>query len=114
VAPLLDEGTRVVVSSDFTHYGASFGYVPFADAVPERIEALDREALAAIEAGDALGFARHVDATRATICGRRAIDVLLRLPIGARGGRTLGYDTSGRQTGQWDHSVSYAAVEFSA
>lgn len=114
VAPLLDDdGTRVVVSSDFTHYGPRFGYVPFAQRVPERIEALDRGALAAIEAGDADAFARYVDTTGATICGRRAIDVLLHLPVGA-GGRTVGYDTSGRQTGQWDHSVSYAAVSFPA
>ncbi|HEX4822868.1 MAG TPA: AmmeMemoRadiSam system protein B [Candidatus Polarisedimenticolaceae bacterium] len=111
VAPFVDAATRVVVSSDFTHYGTRFDYVPFADAVPERIAALDRGALQAIEAGDATGFARYVDATGATICGRRAIDVLLRLPAGARGGRTVAYDTSGRQTGTWDHSVSYAAVE---
>jgi len=111
--PLLDEATRIVVSSDFTHYGTAFGYVPFREAVPERIEALDRGALAAIAAGDAAGFARYVDETGATICGRRAIDVLLRLPAGSRG-RTVAYDTSGRQTGRWDHSVSYAAVEFPA
>src|SRR5215470_4603344 len=39
LAPLLDEATRIVVSSDFTHYGPAFGYVPFTEAVPERIEA---------------------------------------------------------------------------
>ena len=29
IRPLLDERTLVVVSTDFTHYGARFGYEPF-------------------------------------------------------------------------------------
>jgi AmmeMemoRadiSam system protein B len=114
IAPLLGSGTRLVVSSDFTHYGPRFGYVPFDDEVPSRLRDLDLGAVRAIEAGDAAAFARYVDATGATICGRRAIDVLLRLPWAATGGTLLEYDTSGRMTGQWDHSVSYAAVAFPA
>jgi AmmeMemoRadiSam system protein B len=112
--PLIDAGTRVVVSSDFTHYGPRFDYVPFMDDVPARLLALDHGAVRAIEAGDAAAFASYVDATGATICGRRAIDVLLGLPCGRAGGRLLAYDTSGRQTGQWDHSVSYASMVFPA
>lgn len=113
VASLLDASTRLVVSSDFTHYGPRFGYVPFEDDVPARLRELDLGAVRAIEAGDAAAFGRYVDATGATICGRRAIDVLLRLPPASRGGTLLEYDTSGRMTGMWDHSVSYAAVAFS-
>lgn len=114
VAPLLQPETRLVVSSDFTHYGPRFGYVPFDEDVPARLRELDLGATRAIEAGDAASFARYVDATGATICGRRAIDVLLRLPCAAAGGSLLAYDTSGRMTGQWDHSVSYAAIAFPA
>jgi hypothetical protein len=111
---LLEPGTRVVVSSDFTHYGPRFGYVPFEKDVPVRLRDLDLGAVRAIEAGEAAAFARYVDATAATICGRRAIDVLLRLPWATTGGTLLEYDTSGRLTGRWDHSVSYAAVAFPA
>ncbi|MGD8874947.1 MAG: AmmeMemoRadiSam system protein B, partial [Gammaproteobacteria bacterium] len=41
--PLLDDKTLVVVSSDFTHYGPRFGYLPFPDDgdTPARLEALD-------------------------------------------------------------------------
>ena len=74
----------VVVSSDFTHYGPRFGYVPFTDDLPRRIRELDHGAIAAIEAGDAAEFARYVETTGATICGHRAIDVLLLLPPAAR------------------------------
>lgn len=112
LAPWIDAGTLVVVSSDFTHYGPRFGYAPFTDDLPRRLHDLDHGAIAAIEAGDAAGFARYVEVTGATICGHRAIDVLLLLPAAAGGGRRLAYDTSGRITGAWDHSVSYAAIEF--
>src|SRR5262249_23832053 len=69
LAPLVDERTLVVVSSDFTHYGPRFGYVPFSDDVPRRVEALDRGAVDAIAAGDGPAFRRYVDDTGATICG---------------------------------------------
>ena len=29
IRPLMDDKTLVVVSSDFTHYGEGYGYVPF-------------------------------------------------------------------------------------
>lgn len=112
LAPWVSATTLVVVSSDFTHYGPRFGYVPFAERVPERLRELDLGAAAAISAGDAPAFARYADRTGATICGRRAIEVLLRLPAGSRGGALVEYDTSGRMTGDFGHSVSYASLVF--
>ena len=38
---LLDEQTLVVASSDFTHYGANYGYVPFTGDVEKKLETLD-------------------------------------------------------------------------
>lgn len=113
VAPIVDGATRIVVSSDFTHYGRSFGYVPFTDDVPARLLELDLGAIRAIEATDVAGFVRYADETGATICGRRAIEVLLALGAVSRG-ELLERDTSGRMTGTWDHSVSYAAIRFPA
>ena len=110
--PVLDPGTVVVVSSDFTHYGPRFDYVPFTERVPERIEALDREAVACIAARDTAGFDGFLERTGATVCGRNPIRVLLRLLPLASTGRLVAYDTSGRLTGEWDHSVSYASVVF--
>jgi AmmeMemoRadiSam system protein B len=110
IEPLLLGSTLVIVSSDFTHFGPRFDFVPFQDDVPAKIRELDLGAVAAITSGDAAAFARYVDATGATICGHRAIDVLMHLPDAAAGARLLEYDTSGRMTGTWDHSVSYAAI----
>jgi MEMO1 family protein len=110
LAPLLGPRTLLVISSDFTHFGPRFGYVPFEDDVPTRLRELDLGAVAAIEAGDADRFARYVETTGATICGHRAIDVFLSLPRARAKARLVEYDTSGRMTGTWDHSVSYAAI----
>jgi AmmeMemoRadiSam system protein B len=116
VEPLLGSETLLVVSSDFTHYGAAFGFTPFADALPDRIEELDRGALACIEAGEAAAFEAYVTRTGATICGRDAIAVLLRLEAVRRSParHTLAYATSGEMTGSFAHSVSYAAVHVAA
>ena len=103
--PLLGGGALLVVSSDFTHYGASFGFTPFRDGLAERIVDLDRGALACIEAGDAGAFEDYVARTGATICGRAAIGVMLRLSSvrHAPSRRTVAYATSGEMTGSFTH-----------
>jgi hypothetical protein len=111
LAPWIGAASLLVISSDFTHFGPRFDYVPFTDDVPTRVRELDLGAVRAIEAGGASAFADYVAATGATICGHRAIEVLLRLSQTSGTPRLLEYDTSGRMTGRWDHSVSYAALE---
>lgn len=109
---LLDGKTALVVSSDFTHYGPNFGYVPFRTNVEAQLRELDGGAIQKILAGDADGFAEYCEETGATICGQDSIGVLLRmLPAGFRA-RELAYDTSGRRTGDFGNSVSYAAIGF--
>jgi AmmeMemoRadiSam system protein B len=110
--PLWERDTLIVVSSDFTHYGHSFGYVPFKDRVGEQLEALDMEAVRLILAGDGAKFDAFLSRTGATICGHAAIDVLLRMAPPLTATSMVAYDTSGRLTGNWDHSVSYASLIF--
>jgi len=112
LAPLLDSQTLVVVSSDFTHYGPGFGYVPFRELVPERLRQLDMGAVERILELDREGFDRYVAETGATICGRVAIDVLLGMLGSETRAELVAYDTSGRMTGDWNHSVSYASISF--
>jgi len=110
--PLWGRDTLVVVSSDFTHYGHSFGYVPFEDRIAERLETLDMGAVRLILAGDGEGFAAYVSRTGATICGQAAIRVLLGMSRSTTDASMVAYDTSGRLTGNWEHSVSYASLVF--
>lgn len=109
---LLGPGDVVAVSSDFTHYGASYGYLPFREHVTDRLEGLAAAAIGALLARDLEGFRRHLTTTGDTICGRDPLMLLLvLLPAGVRGER-VGFDTSGRMTGDGNTSVSYAALTY--
>jgi AmmeMemoRadiSam system protein B/AmmeMemoRadiSam system protein A len=112
LSPLLDKHTALVVSSDFTHYGPNFGYVPFRTNVEANLRKLDGGAVEKIRAGDAAGFAAYCDQTGATICGQDTIGVLLRMLPEKFTARQLAYDTSGRSTGDFENSVSYATIAF--
>jgi AmmeMemoRadiSam system protein B len=112
LAAVVDDSTLLVVSSDFTHFGPRFGYTPFRDDVPRRLRELDLGAVQKILDFDRAGFESYVDRTGATICGRRPIEVLLGLLPDDVEGSLVAYDTSGRITGDWVHSVSYASLAF--
>ncbi|MCU0766977.1 MAG: AmmeMemoRadiSam system protein B [Gammaproteobacteria bacterium] len=110
--PLLDERTLVVVSTDFTHYGARFGYMPFAPDADAgvRIRELDDAAYALVAARDARGFLAYQARTGITICGYRPVALLLQLLPGQARFERLAYATSGEQTGDRRNSVSYLAA----
>lgn len=114
--PLADARTLFVVSSDFVHYGARFGYLPFppAGAAPVRaaLRALDMGAIEQVCAGDVAGFRRYVDDSGATICGRAPIAAFLALHRRRTPGRLLMYYTSLDVTGDYEHCVSYASIAF--
>ena len=108
---ILDEKTLLVVSTDFTHYGPNYGYVPFKDRLPQRLADLDGAAIDRILAADRLGFVDLASQTRATICGRWPVALALEALGGAEvEGVTLAYTTSGALSGDYTNSVSYASI----
>jgi len=109
---LMDEQTLVVVSTDFTHYGDRFGYVPFAQDIPEQLEKLDLGAYKTIEALDAPAFVQYQAETGATICGRVPIAILLCMLDAPTQAQRIDYTTSGALTDDFDNSVSYLSAVF--
>ncbi|MGD8931426.1 MAG: AmmeMemoRadiSam system protein B [Chromatiales bacterium] len=110
--PLIDDQTLLVISSDFTHYGAAFGYLPFpADRrIAQRLQELDLGAFEQLAAKDPEGFLDYRQRTGITICGYQPLTLLLHLlPADARL-ELLQYDTSGAMTGDYRQSVSYIAA----
>jgi AmmeMemoRadiSam system protein B len=82
LAELRDGQTLFVCSSDFIHYGPGYGYTPFGRSVREaraEILKLQQRAIDLLKRTDAAGFRQLIDTTQATICGRRALSVLLEL-----------------------------------
>ena len=110
--PLIDEHTLLVVSSDFTHYGAAFGYLPFpADhRVAQRLRELDLGAFELLAAKDPQGFLAYHQRTGITICGYQPLTLLLQLITTDTQVQLLQYTTSGAITGDYRHSVSYLAA----
>ena len=110
--PLIDEKTLVVASSDFTHYGKDYGYVPFVHDVRESLKALDMGAFHFIERKSPDDFRTYLEKTEATICGSHPIELLLRLLPDDAVCRLESYYTSGEMTGDFRNSVSYVGASF--
>ncbi len=111
-------GTVFLASSDFTHYGANFGYVPFPsdDRVSDRLRDLDAECIEAAGSLDSGLFLQSLGEIGATVCGTDPIALLLAtLSLVCPDGLfqyTLDYQTSGEMTGDYHHTVSYAALGY--
>lgn len=103
-----------IVSTDFTHYGIRFSYVPFSsrrkDVLIKKLRELDYGAIETILKKDAEGFADYVKKTGITICGRNPIKIALSIPVAEFDSELIAYSTSGDITGDYDNSVSYAAI----
>ena len=109
---LIDENTLVIASSDFTHYGPNYDFVPFREDVPAQLEKLDKGAYEQIEKKDPEGLIAYLDRTGATVCGRAPISVLLALLPDGAAAHALRYDTSGQLTGDFTNSVGYYSIAF--
>lgn len=109
---LVDEKTLVVASSDFTHYGPNYGYLPFRTNVAENLRQLDLGAFEMIKAKDLVAFRGYCEKTGATICGHDPIGILLAMLPAKAQAHLVQYDTSGRITGDFQNSVSYLCGAF--
>jgi hypothetical protein len=118
LAPLLLRETVMVASSDFTHYGTAFGHLPFPNDgwVQENLRELDELLMEAAGSLDCGFFQQELRRLSATLCGRGPISLLLatlsKVPGDEVFQENIDYQTSGEITGDWGHSVSYAALGY--
>jgi len=76
---IITDQTLVVVSSDFVHHGKNYDFTPFNKNILYHVRYLDSLAVQAIATQSLLLFDKVVTETKATICGREPIKVLLAL-----------------------------------
>lgn len=116
IAPLLGEGTLLVVSSDFTHHGAPYGHTPFPRdrELGAKLLDLGRATAERAAAVDARAFMEQVEVSGDTVCGVNPITVALVLlqHAFAGSGRVAALTTSGDVSGNWSQVVTYAGVAF--
>jgi AmmeMemoRadiSam system protein B/AmmeMemoRadiSam system protein A len=114
----LNDGTVFLASSDLTHYGREFGYLPFPvnEDTASRLNSLDGDIMSAAASLDADLFLEELRRRRSTVCGYEPISLLLETLRAAPGEEifqeTLDYQTSGEITTDYAHSVSYGALGY--
>ncbi len=101
-----------IASSDFTHYGYSYRYVPFLKDIKENIYRLDKEAISFIQKRDADKFLQFCAQKQATICGKCPIAALIEVCslLGAKKAELLQYYTSGDISNDYSTAVGYCAL----
>ncbi len=111
---LLTPSTLIVVSTDFTHYGRDFRYVPFTHNIPANLDRLDSAVFDAFASNNEKAFADILKKTGATVCGASAMQLIMAaLPENAVFTR-LGRSTSADTTGDWEHCVTYVTASIKA
>lgn len=106
--------TLIIVSSDFTHYGATFNYLPFESDIKKNIDELDHTIFHAFASQDIALFEKVIARTRSTVCGATAIKFLLALLPDKARFKEIAYTTSGELLGDFSTSVSYLSALVSA
>jgi AmmeMemoRadiSam system protein B/AmmeMemoRadiSam system protein A len=112
---LLDDGTAVIVSSDFTHHGDSYRWTPLSEPdLGAKLIHLGEVTAGRLAAIDPDGFTYQVEVSGDTVCGVRPAMVLVELLAHAFDGvgEVLEVTTSGHRIKSWELSVTYAAVAF--
>ncbi|MFO7936239.1 MAG: AmmeMemoRadiSam system protein B [Kiritimatiellia bacterium] len=105
---LFDDKTLLVVSSDFTRQGESYGFVPAGHEVRQNIEMLDNGIFELFVRKDVEGFIKKINESGATVCGRDPLALLLAMmPENARVQQTTAHGTSGQLQEDGRNSVSY-------
>jgi AmmeMemoRadiSam system protein B len=113
VAKKLKRKVKIVASSDFTHYGSNYGFLPFPPTEAKtKLKEFDMKAIELVEKLDSKEFLDF--ASRATICGSGAIATCIEICklLGAKKARLLKYYTSGDIIGDYDNAVGYASITF--
>jgi len=115
VARQLKRKICIIASSDFTHYGASYNFLPFSgsnERIKRKIYRLDSKAINAICGLETKKFSEIAGKT--TICGASAIITAIEACklLGAKNGKFLNYYTSADVSGSYDAAVGYASIKF--
>jgi hypothetical protein len=102
----------LIASSDFTHYGPGYNYIPFKSKAKEGVAKLDKDSIAKIEKLDEVGFLKHVVKTNTTICGYPAVTLAINFAkkIGLKKIKLLKYYTSGNVNNDYKNFVGYVSM----
>jgi len=111
LSKFLSDDICVLVSSDFTHYGSSYNFVPFTSNIKENLYKLDKEIINSILNLNSKEV--YEKASKSTVCGIYGVTILTELAkIKKWKGKLVDYYTSGDISGDYSNFVGYAGVVF--
>ncbi|MBI1318628.1 MAG: AmmeMemoRadiSam system protein B [Candidatus Hydrogenedens sp.] len=109
---VVDDRTLIVVCAHFTYYGEVFGYAPFGNEAAEGVRKLDMDLVDFVMKQDGAAMEDELARTRNIMHGRSGLHVLMDLLSDDLKGTMVAYDTTGRITGRWENSISFASILF--
>ncbi len=109
LAKIIDKNVFLLVSSDFTHYGHGYNFVPFKNG--RNLDNYDKMIILEILKLNAGGF--YHKASKSTICGLYSITIATELAkiLGLKA-ELVDYYTSGDVAGDFSNCVGYAGIVF--
>lgn len=114
LAEFFHEKECLVVSSDFTHYGANYDFVPFTgnnEQIKEKLFELDEEMILAISKNAGKDFFNL--ASKSTVCGMLGITIAIEIAkLKKWKARLVDYYTSGDVVNDYENAVGYAGLVF--
>ena len=114
VAKGLRRKILIVASSDFTHYGAAYGYEPFSGEkeIIKKVKEIDMEVIKLITELKPSEVIKTCDEKRLTVCGYGGIATMLFAAkiLGATKGELMDYSTSFEVSNDIDAVVGYAGI----
>lgn len=114
IQQFVDDSTLLIATTDLTHYGSVFNYLPFISNITQNITNLDGRVIQALQNIDDRSFSKIIKETGVTICGSMPVSCLLsllehRVDIH---GYVTGYNKSIGLDQNPAHSVSYVGMVF--
>mgnify|MGYP002338725634 CR=1 FL=1 len=111
LSDFISDDIGIIVSSDFTHYGHNFGYVPFQENVKENLYQKDGKIIEKILLKNSSEVYRL--GSNSTVCGVYGLSILTELSKTREWNASkIDYYTTGDITGDWSHVVGYGGLVF--
>ena len=108
---LINNETCLIVSSDFTHYGRNYGFLPFNSDIKENLYKLDLGIIDSIVNLNSKEV--YEKASKSTVCGIFGLTILTEIAkIKKYKVKKIGYCTSGEVSGEGSSVVGYGGIIF--
>jgi hypothetical protein len=113
ISQKLDKKLLVVASSDFTHYGMAYNYMPFRGSSSEILEKIKQLDMKLIKAISDVAVERVIEiGSESTACGYGCVAAMLEYAklAGAKEAKLVDYRTSYEVSKTTDAIVAYAGI----